>query len=224
MATLSALVTLADIAEEQYGLITKEQADAAGIAWSTISRHVSRGTLERVARGVYRVRGTPPVDHIDLRAAWLQLAPGVPVWERVDEQGVVSHRSAAALYGLGHLPANRHEFILPARRQTRRPDIRLHRGHLDKSEWTVYEGLPVTRPRRIAADLLIDNEDPAAVAHIVVDAFRQAVDDPMAVSVAIAPHAAHYGLHRHDGVEMLSRLLELTNDPQRAAWLAQACP
>jgi hypothetical protein len=55
------------------------------------------GILDRVAHGVYRLAGAPPPDYPDLRAAWLQLAPQVPAWERTPEQGVVSHRSAAAL-------------------------------------------------------------------------------------------------------------------------------
>ena len=63
-----------------------------------------------------------------LRAAWLQLAPGVPAWQRCADQGVVSHRSAAAVFGLGHLPADVHEFTLPARRQSRRGDVRLTCG------------------------------------------------------------------------------------------------
>lgn len=46
------------------------------------------------------------------------------------ESGVVSHRSAAALYRLGDLPADVHEFTLPARRQTRRVDVRPHRARL----------------------------------------------------------------------------------------------
>lgn len=222
MATSAGLPLLADIAEEQWGLVTKEQANAVGVAWSTISRLASRGVLERVARGVYRLRGAPPAGQLDLRAAWLQLAPGVPAWQRTPAHGVVSHRSAAALYGLGHLPANRHEFTLPGRRQTRRADVRLHRGRLDGSEWTTYDGLPVTRPRRIAVDLLADGEDPTAVGHVIADAFHQAVDEPAAVSAAIAPHAAHYRLRRHDGIGLLSLLLDLTSDPQRPTWLAKA--
>lgn len=71
--------------------------------------------LERVAHGVYRLTTAPIPDHMELRAAWLQLAPDIPAWERTSAQGVVSHRSAAALYGLGHLPADRHEFTIPNR-------------------------------------------------------------------------------------------------------------
>lgn len=76
--------------------------------------------------------------------------------------GVVSHRSAAVLYGLGHLPADRHEFTLPERRQSRRPDVRLHHRTVRPDEWIVLHGMPVTGPSRIAADLLGDKEDPEA--------------------------------------------------------------
>src|SRR5438876_1085361 len=107
------------------------------MAWTTVSRLVSLGVAERVAHGVYRMRGAPPVEQLALRAAWLQLAPDTPVWERVVDQGVVSHRSAAALFGLGHLAADVHHFILPARRQSRRPDVTLHRAHLDRAEWVM---------------------------------------------------------------------------------------
>jgi hypothetical protein len=51
---------------------------------------------------------------------------------------------------------------LPERRQTRRPDVRLHRGPVKDSEWIHVRGLPITRPSRIAADLLADREEPEA--------------------------------------------------------------
>lgn len=82
---------------------------------------------------MYRLVGAPTAEHQELRAAWLQLAPNVPAWERTREQGVVSHRSAAALYGIGHLPADLHEFTVQDRKQTRRQDVRLHRRALDNS-------------------------------------------------------------------------------------------
>lgn len=222
MPYASTVARLADLAEDQWGLVTTDQAEVAGLSWSTISRLAAQGVLQRVARGVYRLRGTPPLDHLELRAAWLQLAPGVAAWQRRPETGVVSHRSAAAVYGLGHLPADRHEFTLPVRRQTRRADVRLHRGTIERSEWAAPTGLPVTRPRRIAADLLTDGEDLAAVGHVVADSFRLAADDPAAVATAVAPHAARYRLPRHDGVALLGRLLDLTDDPERFGWLTEA--
>ncbi len=104
--------------------LTRRQAEGAGVS-GILQRLAKAGILDRVAHGVYRLTGAPPPDYLDSRAAWLQLAPEVPAWERIPEQGVLSHRSAAALHGLGRLPADRHQFPLPERRP-RRSDIRFH--------------------------------------------------------------------------------------------------
>jgi hypothetical protein len=208
------------IADEQWGLVTKQQVEVTGVAWSTLARQVRNGALERVAHGVYRVRGAGSVEHLELRAAWLQLNPAVPAWERGPADGVVSHRSAAAVYGIGHLPADIHEFTLPARRQTRRADVRLHRGSVD--DWMTVHGLPVTRPYRIAADLLADREDPGAVAQLIADALRPVFDSPASVAHAISPYAAAYGFRRADGLGLLRWLLNLSGDPERDVWLAEA--
>lgn len=209
------------IADEQWGLITKQQIGTTGVAWTTLARRVEQGSLERVAHGVYRVRGAGEPDHLELRAAWLQLEPRVPAWERSPAAGVVSHRSAAALYGIGHLPADTHEFTLPVRKQSRRKDVRLHRGAVDHDS-VILRGLPVTRPSRIAADLLADRADLGAVAQLIVDALRPVLDYPGAVASAVAPYAAAHGLRRGDGIGLLRWLLELSGDPDSPKWLAEA--
>src|SRR6266498_2192212 len=157
MPRTSTISRLAAIAEDQWGLVTRRQAQRAGVPHATLERLTAEGTfLERVAQGVYHLTGAPLADHVELRAAWLQLAPDVPAWERTADQGVVSHQSAAALYGLGDLPADRHEFTLPTRKRSRRPDVRLHRRKLGDREWIELRGLPVTRPSRMASDRLLE--------------------------------------------------------------------
>jgi predicted transcriptional regulator of viral defense system len=210
------------VTEEQWGLLTTAQAQVTGMAWSTMARMVRTGTLDRVAHGVYRVRGAGEPDHVDLRAAWLQLNPGSPAWERGPDDGVVSHRSAAALYGLGHLPADVHEFTLPRRKQSRRQDVRLHRAQVSEGDWIWLRGLPVTRPKRIAADLLADREDPGAVGQVIADALRPVHDYPGSVAEAIAPQAAGLGLRRGDGLGLLHWLLDLSGDPERETWVREA--
>jgi hypothetical protein len=208
---------LGEIAQDQWGLVTRRQAERASVSRATIARLSAREpgppVLERVASGVYRVPGAPQPDHLDLRAAWLQLAPDVRAWQRTPDQGTVSHRSAASLYGLGHLPADRHDFTLARRRQSRRSDVRLHLRPHREDELAWLSGLPVTWPSRIAADLLADGEDPGAVAQVVADAIRDGLEQSAAFAEALGPHAARFGLARGDGLALLAWLLDLVAAP-----------
>lgn len=224
MPHTSTLSPIAGIAEDQWGLVTRRQASGAGVATATLDRLTSanRLVLERIAHGVYHLIGAPLPDHVSLRAAWLQLDPAALAWQRGPDQGVVSHRSAAELYGLGHLPADQHEFTFPARRQSRRADVRLHHRKLDDGDWTIAGGMLVTRPARIAADLLAEHEDPEAVGHVIADAIRAGLERPDTFADALARHAAHFGLRRGDGLALLRWLLDLTGDPDAPRWITQA--
>ena len=224
MPHTNTLSPIAGITEDQWGLVTRRQASGAGVATATLDRLTSadRLVLERVAHGVYHLIGAPLPDHVSLRAAWLQLDPATLAWQRGPDQGVVSHRSAAELYRLGHLPADQHEFTLPARRQSRRADVRLHHRQLRDGEWAMAGGILVTRPARIAADLLAEHEDPEAVGHVIADAIRAGLERPDTFAAALARHAAHFGLRRGDGVALLGWLLDLTGDPDAPRWIHQA--
>lgn len=223
MARGTTISRLAPIAADQWGLITRSQAERAGIPHASFDRLVDDEELvERVARGVYRLKLAPSPDHVELRAAWLQLAPDTLAWERRPEQGVVSHRSAAALYGIGDLPADQHDFTLPTRRQSRRPDVRLHQRQVADREWIWLRGLPVTRPSRIVDDLLRDDEGPEAVAQIAADAMRAVYDDPGSFAEVLGRHAARYGLRRGDGLALLRWLLDLVGDPETPRWMREA--
>jgi hypothetical protein len=219
---VSTISKLAAFTEEQWGFVTRRQAERAGVSPATLKRLIRDGVLERTGPAVYRLVGAPTPDHVGLRSAWLQLAPDTPVWERHPDHGIASHRSAAAMYGIGHLPADVHEFILPVRRQVRRPDVRIHRGQLRDDEWIILRGLPITRPSRIASDLLADREDPGAVGHMVADALRGAYDYAGPFAETLAPHAAQLGLRRGDGVAVLRWLLDLVGDPQTTEWMEDA--
>ncbi len=223
MARGSTIARLSAIAADQWGLVTRRQAEVARIPRATLDRLLNEEDLvERVAHGVYRFKVAPTPDHLALRAAWLQLAPDTPAWERRPEQGVVSHRSAAALYGIGDLPADRHEFTMPTRRQTRRPDVRLHQRRLADREWIWLRGLPVTLPARIADDLLRDDEGPEAVAQITADAIRAVYDYPGPFAEVLGRHAPRFGLRRGDGLALLQWLLDLGGDPETPRWMREA--
>jgi len=156
-----------------------------------------------------------------LRVAWLELAPSVPVWDRIGDQGVVSHRSAATLFGLGDLPADVHEFTIPVRRQTRRVDVRLHRG--DIAAGVVSRGgLLTTRPARTVVDLLTDGADPAAVSTIVAESLDAGYDGPATFAQWLSAVAHRYRFSRGDGPGTLGWLLDLAGAADRDRWMAQA--
>jgi Transcriptional regulator, AbiEi antitoxin len=208
-----------EVAEDQWGLITRRQLEALGIQPATLARLLADGTLERVTHGVYRVRGAGEPDHVRLRAAWLALDPEVLAWQRLDDPDValVSHASAADLYGVGDLRADVHEFTLPARRQTRRADVRLHRGRVPETHRIVLRGLPVTRAGWMIADLLADHVDPESVARITVEVIDRGFEAPPVIADRVGPFAARLGLSRGDGAGLLDELLTLVGYRNREA-------
>lgn len=196
MATSTTLGLLADIAEAQQGLITARQAEQAGVARRDLSRLVATAGLERVAHGVYRVGGAPRPRLQELRAAWLQLAPGTPVDQRTLGQGVVSHASAALIYDIGLLEPRRYEFTIPPPRRvrTRRADVVIHRRRVDTADVDWVEEILVTTPVRTVADLSATRLDGDHLAGVVTDVLTKKLANRRQLEAAVAPYAAGYGI------------------------------
>lgn len=213
-----------EFAEDQWGLVTRRQLEALGIQPATLARLIADGSIERVTHGVYRMRGAGEPDHLRLRAAWLALDPGVPAWRRLDdpEVALVSHTSAADLYGVGDLRADVSEFALATRRQTRRRDVRLHRADVPAEHRIVLRGLPVTRAAWMIGDLLADHVDPESVARITAEIVDRQFDYPSVIAERIAPFAARFRLSSGDGVGLLDALLASAGDRNREAVHAEA--
>jgi len=223
MKSGSPLELLASVAEDQWGVVTRKQADRLGVTRKAFEHLSTPGKpLVRIASGVYRLVGTPLDEHLALKAAWLQLDPSVFAYERTVEQGIVSHRSAAAIFRIGHLQEQTHEFTMSRRRQTRRSDVRLHLRRYQVDDCRRHEGLLLTRPARIVGDLLAEREDPGAVGHLIADALRRDLDQPGRMAKSLMPHAGNFGLPRSDGVALLRWLLELVGDPATDSWLRTA--
>lgn len=224
---MNAVLDLADLAAEQWGLVTTAQARVVGVSPQAVARLTNQGALERMTHGVYRVTGAPPSPLDNLRAAWLALDPARRASERLRDhaQAVVSHRSAAAIHELGDLEADEFEFTSATRKQTRRHDIRIHRGQVDDGEWTTVDGLPVTTVIRTVADLADAHLDGGHLASVVRDALtRRQADDKQLIDV-LRRHAHRYNARMGDGEALLSRLLQESgiSDPiERAVELARA--
>src|ERR1700709_1535960 len=203
---------VAELAEAQWGLLAAAQARAVGVSRVQLTRLAQDGMLTRLAHGVYVVRGAAGVENLELRAAWLALDPERMAADRLRHpaaEGVVSHASAARLHQLGDLEADRYEFTLPTRKQSRRPDVRLHRGTLAANEVMTIAGLPVATPERIIVDLLADRHDGDHVARVLASAVQLRSIDLGRLAPRLAGFAAHFGFEGGDGKTLLDYLLEL---------------
>jgi predicted transcriptional regulator of viral defense system len=137
---------LYEIAAEQEGLFTTQQAAEAGYSPQLLVHHSANGRTARVRRGIYRLVHFPVGEHEELVTAWL--------WsERV---GVFSNQTALALHQLSDaLPSQLH-LTLPMKWQHRRfrvPDgVVLHYGDVAKSDRTWFGPVPITSVKRTLND------------------------------------------------------------------------
>jgi very-short-patch-repair endonuclease len=136
---------IARIARRQHGVVSINQLYAVGLSKSAVWKRSRAGRLHSLHRGVYAVGHTAPNNDRRWMAAVLALGAG----------GVLSHRSAAALWELMRPRNGPVDVSLPSRNgRRRREGIRIHRPVLLKApETTRRRGIPVTSPARTLADL-----------------------------------------------------------------------
>lgn len=140
------------LAEENDGLVTASQARAIGIVDSVLARMTSRGKLERVARGVYRIPYYPSDRLSQYREAIL--------WARAShgpQRVVLSHETALAVYGISDVNPSRVHITVPKSARLRRwkPKwIVIHRGTLSPSHLSMHESLPVTTVAKSVLDVV----------------------------------------------------------------------
>lgn len=201
---------VARIAEMQDGLVTTRQAVSVGVPRLSLARLAESNDLERLTHGVYRVRGADEDEYTELRAAWLAADPGRTAAERAADLGhpvVVSHRSAAAVHGIGNMYADRHEMTAPVRKQSRREDVTIRRAEVPRPDITISRGMLVTTIERTIADLARTEPELGDVADALADAYRRGAVDLKALAPMLDSAARRHGAS--DGGELLERMLEL---------------
>jgi very-short-patch-repair endonuclease len=137
-------VRVAKIAARQHGIVSIAQIIAVGIGRSGVGRRVQTGRLHRVHHGVYAVGHAGLGDHGRWTAAVLACGTNA----------VLSHRSAAALWGLLPARAGAVDVSVAGEGGRRRQrGIRVHRSRTLTPEVTTRrQNIPVTAPARTIAD------------------------------------------------------------------------
>jgi len=80
--------------------------------------------------------------------------------------------TAAVVHGVGDFFSDGFDFIVPARKGTRLPGVRLRIRHLTQDEVILVDGLPTLTVERTIADLIEIGTDLSLVADAVRDAVR----------------------------------------------------
>ena len=169
----STLARLGSIAERRWGLITTAQAEDAGVQRKQLSRMASAGAIERVTQGVYRLPGAPPQDHEAIYATWLALGGATaPRLSDGISTIVVAGITAAVVHDAGDFFLDGFDFIVPRRKGTRLPGVRLRIRQLTRDEVTGVNGLTALTIERTIADLVALWIDLSLVAGVVRDAVQ----------------------------------------------------
>jgi predicted transcriptional regulator of viral defense system len=135
---------VAQIAGRQHGLVSLEQLEGMGMGRGTAHRRVEAGRLHRLHEGVYAVGHTPRTGEARYMSAVLACGP----------DAVLSHRSAADLWGLRESRRGRIDVTAPGRRGRAPREIDAHRdGSLTAVDRTVEKGIPCTTVARTLLDL-----------------------------------------------------------------------
>jgi very-short-patch-repair endonuclease len=163
------------LAASQHGVVSRRQLLELGLSPQAIQHRIKRGRLHRVDRGVYSV-GRPELSQ---RGRWMAAViacgPGA----------VLSHGSAAALWGIDEERGRLIDVAVPASSRCRREGVRTHRCRsLKQTHVARNDGIPVTTVIRT----LVDNAahlDRAAMERAVNEADRLGLVDPESLRSAL---------------------------------------
>jgi predicted transcriptional regulator of viral defense system len=156
--------TLYDIAEDNYGFVTVEEARQAGVRPQRLAEMARRGALRREGLALYRLDPFPAHELDSYRKATLWPYP---------VEGVLSHETALELYELSDVNPAKIHVTVPRGFRIRRREVpvlyALHHEDLEQRDVTRHEGLPIVTPAKA-----IHQCDQA---HLRRDLLRQALGD-----------------------------------------------
>lgn len=194
MGLLRLPMSLLQLATQQYGMLTHEQAEVQQVSVATLLNANIGLPVAEVFPGVIRL-GIPRRDNESIYGAWLRFAPLIPAPERLARRQVAaaSHQSAGALYGLTSAAAMP-TFTLFELIDVAPPGVRLAGGRINGNEVAIINGLPVTGSLRTLNDLLASTDDPGEFQRILAAASQLDLLPPETLAGLTTDHRHRLGL------------------------------
>ncbi len=133
-----------ELVRRQHGVVTRGDLLRLGFSGRAIEHRVASGRLHPIARGVYAV-GRP---ELTPHGRWMAAVRGC------GDDAVLSHRSAAALWGIGHEERGRIDVTIRRRSSITREGLAVRaRPSLPDRSVVARHGIPVTAPVQTLVDL-----------------------------------------------------------------------
>jgi predicted transcriptional regulator of viral defense system len=160
-----------EFASEHQGIVTTKNAADLGVDPANLRVMASRGRLERVGRGVYRVP-TLPIGELSPYAEAAAWAAG---------RAVVSHESALLMRELGDFGGSRIDLTVPSNYRLLRDvprRLRVWVEDLAESSLEVLEGVPTVTVETALRQVAESGSDPFQVRTAIRQALRAGFIDP----------------------------------------------
>lgn len=154
--------TLRSLLASQHGVVSQSQADDLSITRSTIRAHVAAGRWSVMSAGVFYAANGTPSRSARLWAALLASGQGA----------VLSHGTAAYIYGFGRSNSFIEVSIPNDRQEVSLPGVRVRRSRLLPAKGTRYEGWPITTAADTVLDMAGTLRSPHDVVALLTDACR----------------------------------------------------
>jgi very-short-patch-repair endonuclease len=174
---------VATLADRQHGVVASWQLTAIGLGEGAIRYRAKAGRLHRIHRGVYAVGYRKLTRQGHRMAAVLAYGP----------DAVLSHRSAAAHWGIGSA-AYKTDVTTPQSKRSRGM-IRAHTSALHPEDRTVHDGIPVTSVARTILDLAARGSNDQ-LTNLIENADRRQQFDLKALDRAMARRPRAVGTRR----------------------------
>ncbi len=180
--TTAKLQRLYELASDQAGYFTAEQARALGYSPRSLVHHVAVGHFERIQRGFYRLRGVPVRAHEDVVAAWVRYR---------SRAAVVSHDTALTLYELASSRSETIHLTVPRARRLRAaqpdPRVAIHTTltPVPRADVAQRFGVHLTTPARTIVDVADIGGDPQVVIEATTTAVRSGLVSAAELQAAV---------------------------------------
>lgn len=183
---------IARVADIQKGFAVREQLADAGLTRSAIAHRLRTGRLYEYHKGVYVV-GRNSLEPLGREMAAVLKFRG---------DAILSHRSAAAVWGLLDAPSDEVTVTVVGKGAHSQSGLCVHRAKgLDRRDLRARNGLPITSPARTLLDLAADEPD-AGLEEAVAAARQKGL---------AADHEIRAAIRRAPGRKGASRLARLVD-------------